>query len=152
MAIMSKKEIMDFVIAGKAREVFEHSDEGRFDVTAMREFAKKNVIAVMVPVELTAPILKTIRVIDWDRVNSLDLYTCMTDPAMAVILDRPGVEIEHLMIDGIHRCLRLEKEGVKHQPVWMLEEKHVIRPDMNLMMKVHDWGDIMVDGKIVKRS
>jgi len=153
---MSKTEVMELVRWGSVHESFEHEYEGRFDITAMRMWApniKGEVYQLPIDQVLTFILLN--RVIDVQRVRDLDEESWRNDPAMAVQMVRDGVT-EHLLIDGVHRIMRRHQEGLQTFLCHVIDEKHVVRPDLKEWQpgveRGIDWGDDVVGGKIVPRS
>lgn len=148
MELHKKSDLMKNVVRGIGREVFEHSEEGVFDVTAMRQYCTRiGLKPVLLEVAAILPYIKETRVHEMSRVYELSAYDCRNDPAL-------GVEYPdgtHLYIDGTHRALRLDILGVLHQPLWLLKESEIIRPDLRLH-SMGDWGDEFKDGKIIKRG
>lgn len=152
---MTKSEIMARIIMGNGHETFTHSIEGHFDVTLMRNkaIAEKRE-PVLVPVALLVDHLRTNYVHEAARVRHFvekftqtpDLY----DPAMFVSY-QDGTS---LLVDGVHRVLAADYLRMEHYIFWRFTEDEIIRPDFNLMgfNPERDWGDALVDGKIVKRT
>lgn len=153
MNLVSKTEIMQRVVAGRSHECFQHSDEGFFDITLMREWAIANKKWVLVLLSDIVPHILETRDIDESRIAELDEKSWKTDPGLAVIYDRPGQAIEHLMIDGHHRALRRQREGLEVMKFYMIPEAAIIRPHPGMILNPHfDWGKIIKDGKLVDRD
>lgn len=153
-AIVTKAQLMQAVIAGHQRECFEHSTEGIFDVTAMRDGLASGTIPgelVYIAMECIAPFVRENRVTEQARIDSLDEASWKLDPAIFIHIVNNGEE-SHLMIDGHHRALRREKEGFDSMPCWIVEKEHAVRPAPGWVQNPFvDWGDALVDGRIVKR-
>lgn len=154
--IVSKSEIMQDVIKGRAHECFEHSDEGIFDVTLMREWAALYGEIHTIDVADCAPFIRQSRVTDPARIAELPMEAWLSDPVMFIEMTREvggKSETTHLMIDGHHRMLRLEQEGVKTARAYIIPEQFAIRPQPGWGSSGVDWGEhIIVDGEIVKRG
>jgi hypothetical protein len=153
--LMTKTEIMKLVASGKVHECFDHSIEGTFDVTAMREWAEDNAVVMLCPISDVLSFILTNRVFEMERAFDLDENSWANDPAMCVVLERNGQE-EHLLIDGIHRIIRRHHAGLELFKCYMVPESKVVRPDMTQWQhgteRGIDWGDDVVDGQIVKRT
>lgn len=154
--VVSKDDIMRHVIEGPGRESFEHSTEGRFDVTGTRHLLHGDRIPWMqqdVPLSEICDFLRANRVFDPRRVDSLDEASWRYDPGIFVIIPEPGGDISHLMIDGTHRALRREKEGMETMAFYFVELRYAQHPGQNWTPHPFlDWGDQLIDGKIVKRG
>lgn len=151
MKLMKKTDLMNRVKIGDAREVFEHSEDGAFDVTAMRKWCMDTGLEpVLVDVAAIAPYILKTRVYEQDRVDALTEAEAMFDPGMGVVFDTPEGE-QHLYIDGTHRALRLHQMGFPLQKIWLVKEADIIRPAQNTA-RTHDWGDEFKDGQIIKRQ
>lgn len=151
MKLISKSELMCRVIEGGARECFEHSECGTFDVTAMREWAAANLQPVSVRLSDINPFIRTNRVTEEKRVMGLPEDSWKHDPGMFLLLGE-GDDITHLMIDGHHRALRREIEGETCMLCYVVPTAEAKRPQEGWFKDTHaDWGDNFVDGKIVKR-
>lgn len=152
---MTKTEIMALIEKGSVHERFTHSIEGEFDITAMREWASKNVKPVRVPISEVIEFVTTSRVMDVERVRTLTTWSWRIDPALAVEYVNDG-KTEHLLVDGTHRIMRRHLEGQTEFPCWIVPESAIVRPNMdewcNGEERGLDWGDELIDGKIVKRG
>lgn len=153
--LMTKSEIMKLVASGAIHETFDHSTEGKFDVTAMRKAAQESKLPTLrVRIADVYAAICQDRVIDQARIDELDARSWKADPAMVVVFNEAG-QTSHLLIDGIHRILRRHKEGEFLFRAWFIDEANVIRPDMTQWVegveRGIDWGDKIEDGKIVKR-
>lgn len=147
MKILTKTQIMQHVISGEALESFFHETEGSFDITSMRVFAKNHAQKVLVPIESIVTFIKSSRVVDEQRVLELSVDSWKTDPGIIVMLNSG----EHLLIDGSHRTLRRELEGEEYALMYLVLEKDIIRvPETHEPCQHLDWGDSIIDGKIVK--
>jgi hypothetical protein len=154
--IMSKTEVMKLVSWGRVHESFEHEHEGRFDVTAIRMLSPQIKGEVHeLPIHDVLAFILINRVLDVQRVRDLDAESWRNDPAIAIQMVRDGIT-EHLLIDGVHRIMRRHQEGLQTFRCYVIDEKHAIRPDLNKWQpgveRGIDWGDAVVDGKIVKRG
>ncbi|KVR21689.1 hypothetical protein WK13_34695 [Burkholderia ubonensis] len=148
--LMKKNDLMKLVESGRCREVFSHTLDGQFDVTAMREWARKHVEPVLTPIEPMLAFMRD-RVLEDERVMALTYAQWHDDPALAVRYE-DGV---HLLIDGHHRIERRRREGLTTALIVVVPYANVVRPDMHLWWKnpALDWGDaIGPDGRIVKRT
>jgi hypothetical protein len=156
MNLMTKTQLMDLVAAGKIHESFEHSDEGHFDVTSMRQWAAANK-APIVSFSLAGMVepLRAGRVVDEERVANLPLNSVLNDPAMVVVYNEEG-QSRHLVIDGTHRILRRAKLGLRTFPAYLIDSIDIIRPDTTKFVRGVDrgldWGDGVEGDKIVKRD
>lgn len=153
--VMTKTEIMKLIAANRIHESFDHSVEGLFDITEMRQRAK-GTVPFTVPIHSVLSFILTDRVFEMQRVFDLDEDSWKNDPAMCVVYDRGGFT-EHLLVDGIHRIMRRHHEGLEDFQCYLVNEKDIIRPDMSKWQqgveRGFDWGsEVVVDGKIVKRS
>lgn len=143
---------MRAVAEGCMHECFSHSEEGVFDVTRMRAWAARNLVPVQIDISDYAQHIRSSRVIEDTRVDSLTEIECASDPAIFVMFMRPGEETTHLMIDGHHRTIRLLKEGKTEQLAYIFTEAQIIRPPEGFDMPL-DWGDAdLVGDQLVKRG
>jgi hypothetical protein len=145
--LMSKTEVMKLVKWGRVHESFEHEHEGRFDITAMRMLPPQIRGKVYeLPIHEVLAFILINRVLDVQRVRDLDVESWRNDPAIAIQMIR----------DGVHRIMRRHQEGLQTFLCYVIDEKHAIRPDLNEWQpgveRGIDWGDELVDGKIVKRD
>lgn len=155
MSLMSKTELMKMVVEGKVHESFEHSVDGIFDVTAMREQAVKNKAPIVTfTIADVVDHVRADRVVDEERIGNLPEASWRSDPAMVVLFDQ-GDNVYHLLIDGSHRILRRHREGLFNFPCYLIPSSEIIRPDPEQWVRGEErglvWGDAIVDGKIVKR-
>lgn len=149
----TKTQVMEYVIRGITRECFTHDGQGIFDVTAMRQRA--HIIGELhsVYLEDIIPFILTERVIDEERVRTLSDASWQQDPAMCVVIPEQGGGVSHLMIDGHHRAMRRHLEGMDSIDMWMIPLTYVLRPEPGWEQHpALDWGDKIVDGKIVRRG
>jgi hypothetical protein len=149
---MTKTEVMALIKQGAVHESFEHETDGIFDVTAMRALTSSEGLQIYdAPI---APIIEAIlrdRVYDEQRVSELSDHSWKEDPCLAVHY-RDGSD---LLIDGTHRIIRRWREGLSLFPVYILSEAQIIRPSDEFQRGEErgiDWGDQVVDGKIVRRN
>lgn len=157
MSLKTKTELMALVIAGKNRECFEHSHFGMMDVTAMRTIvlSGRAYDYVFVPLHLICDHIRETRVIDKERITTLPAESWQKDPAIFIISPAPHLPggWEHTMVDGHHRALRREAEGLQDIRAAFIHERDIIRPPEGWGLRADmDWGDALVDGKIVKRT
>lgn len=154
--LMTKTEVMKLVAEGGVHETFDHSTEGKFDVTSMRRYAiKAQLPTLQVRIaDVYSHILRD-RVIDQQRVLDLDENSWKHDPAMVIVFSKGDGTKSHLLIDGVHRILRRHVEGEFLFTAWFIDEASAIRPDMKHWIegveRGIDWGDKVEDGKIIKR-
>lgn len=147
----TKTEIMTQVCLGTAHECFEHSEEGWFDITRMRKWARQH--CAIVNVELVAFVhhIASTRVFEEERINTLTMEEWANDPVLFVVYENGPNGVEHLMIDGHHRAMRAFREGAETVRAYMVPEHAITRPPKGFQHGP-DWGDDLVDGKIVKRG
>ena len=151
MKLISKSELMSRVIQGHARECFEHSEQGIFDITAMREWAKMNTKPVWVLLSDINPFIRTNRVTELERVNNLPRESWESDPGMFILIGSPPDET-HVMVDGHHRALRREMQGEKRMLCYVVPIAEAKRPQPGWYKDIRvNWGDDIVNGAIVKR-
>lgn len=148
MNSLNKETIMAPVVAGYAHEAFTHETEGTFDVTEMREWIKGHP-ELLITVELSNLIgfIKENRVTDDHRIRTLPESSWRDDPGIAIECDDGSM----LMIDGHHRALRRELEGLHVMEIYAVPMKDAIRPQAGYM-RGPDWGDPIVDGKIIRSA
>lgn len=156
MTLMTKTQMMNLVAQGRVHESFEHSIEGLFDVTAMRLNCQDlKIEPFRIEIKDVLDFIRESRVIDQARIMELPDAAWRNDPAMCVVYRR-GDEVEHMLIDGVHRILRRHKEGFTQFYCWFVEERDIVRPNLEDWQRGVergiDWGDVIVDGKIVKRG
>jgi hypothetical protein len=157
MGLLTKTEVMKLVVQHKLHETFEHSTEGRFDVTAMRVYAQSMKLPTQrVRIMDVLSDLRTQRVISQERILQLDMWSWLHDPAMVIVYQDSTGKPAHLLVDGTHRILRRHQERCTFFSAWFIDIKDAIRPDMQQWVPAVergiDWGDAVVDGKIVKRD
>lgn len=154
--IVSKSQLMYHVARGEMREAFQHDELGYFDVTAMRALAVKKGELVTVDINAVAPFVQEQRVFEWTRARELPWESWQRDPILYVRITEPfPLPISYLLIDGAHRVMRRLEEGRTTVDAYVLDMADVIRPAANQSdIRNHgfDWGDDIVNGKIVKRG
>jgi len=160
--LLTKTQLMSLVAEGRVHECFTHSTEGTFDITAMRAQALKThreIHKIDIAPHITEFLLSN-HVWDDERVRywiGSPLYEW--EPAILVLY--PGNH--HIVADGVHRLIaraRMEKEiqgtpgyPVFSAPFWVFEKEEIIRPGPEWVDNpLYDWGDDVVDGKIVRRT
>jgi hypothetical protein len=149
--VISKSELMARVIHGREHECFEHSECGFFDITLMREWAKKHGVRITVGTADMVPHIHESRDYDPERVLELPDESWKNDPPLAVALN----DGTHLLIDGAHRILRRHAEGYKNTDILVLTEEEIIRPGPGWSkQEAVDWGtkEIGPDGELVDRE
>lgn len=153
----TKNQLSALVAAGLSRECFEHSIHGHFDVTRMREGLQTGVIpsdVVSLPISLLLPHVRESRVTEESRWRALPLKSWMDDPGIIVLepdTSGPGRPDWTVMIDGHHRLLRRHFECKDYMSFHMVRVEYAIRPDPRFV-QVFDWGDPMIDGKIIRSA
>lgn len=158
MEQVSKTRLMNYVIAGRMRECFSHSDQGEFDVTAQRAWCEQNALdeakcqVINVGLEQIIPWLAEHRVVEDQRAAELPETSWLLDPGIFIhYVDIEAGTESHLMIDGHHRALRRHREGKDNMLFYLVPSKFIIRPSKDWIPNPwFDWGDKMVDGKIIK--
>jgi hypothetical protein len=153
--LITKTQLMASVVAGLRHESFEHSIDGLFDITAMRQKCAAEELGerAILPLDGIIPFIRENRVIEMQRVLALDYESWKNDPGMFIVesYDDAGVPTG-IMVDGHHRAIRRQLEGEMEMVVWMVPKDKAIRPGANWMRHPDDWGDAIIDGKIVKRT
>lgn len=140
----SKTELMQRVADGQASEVFTHEHCGAFDVTAMREWAAKNLEPVRMAMDSSfVKFVWANRDVDEQRLQTLRGRPIRTDPAMAVVYEENGTT-EHLLIDGTHRIIRRWQQGFTDFPCWVVPLDKVIRPNFEGPYSP-EWGSFQMD-------
>lgn len=156
LPVVSKTKIMQLVFDGICHECFSHSTEGLFDVTLMREFALQNPTKVdrwKAPLNLFLDHLRENYVFEGARVAELSEVSWQSDPGLIVLFSAPDDLDTTLIIDGVHRAMRREAEGQEDMEFFVFDESQIIRPAPGFVENPFaDWGDKVVDGKIVKRA
>ena len=152
LPLISKTELMQYVVRGHCTEIFSHEHEGDFDVTAMRKRALETNAEVFHS-DLTDDFIKELvgnRDVDKLRILELSPDSIINDPVLAVYYPE---ENAHLLIDGIHRLVRRHQLGMPDFLCWMVTADNIIRPDMAQLKKGFQWGSFdMVDGKPVPHA
>lgn len=156
-APLTKSQIMLMVLSGRTRESFEHSTEGMFDITQMRKEAlesERAITAFPLTPELET-FIRANRVWEQERV---DFFAAQyerwekPEPAMFYETTENG-EPSHLLIDGTHRILAAYALKMPWFIAWFFEESDIRRPPPGWGLRADlDWGDQLIDGKIVKRT
>jgi hypothetical protein len=158
MDVVKKSELMAAVAQGRLHEAFEHSELGWFDVTAMRDWAKRHAEVIDVDINCAVDFIRESRVVEMTRVHELPTESWQNDPAMYVcIVGTPPEPTTYLLIDGSHRIMRRHIEGLSTFKAYIVEQKDVIRVDSTKFGRTTDifgidWGDPVVNGKIVRRG
>lgn len=156
--ILTKSQLMERVISGHERECFSHSTEGIFDITGMRQLIKSGKIEGelrTVDLDQVIPFIEQNRVVDMQRVHDLDRASWRDDPGIFIVLkeDTDGNGPTVLMVDGHHRAMRRRQEGFPTIWMWFIKEENAVRPAPGWVQNTSvDWGDEIIDGKIVKRG
>lgn len=149
----TKSELAAAVAAGLGRESFEHSEEGIFDITALREIAPKVGVRLTVGLWQILPHLATSREVCMNRVRELPEASWRNDPAIFLVFTN-GDEETHLMVDGHHRAQRRHLEGLEDLPAYFVPATLAPRPPPGWGRRADlDWGEKeMVNGKLVPRG
>jgi hypothetical protein len=150
--IISKLELMSYVIRGVSHECFEHSELGIFDVTEMRIAATKIGELKSVPIDMIAPFVMVNRVTEPARVMALDDASWKHDPGIMIVseYDEQGVPTV-TMVDGHHRALRRAIQGYESMDIWMIPLEKAIRPSPEWVKNpFFDWGEEIRDGQIIR--
>lgn len=155
--LMTKTALMARVIAGHNLECFEHSHWGMINITAMRALAQSGgaLDYVLIPLNLICDHIRATRVIEEQRILDLGEGSWRQDPVMFLVNESPEVPggLEHTMIDGHHRALRAEREGMAEIHAYVFHHTSIIRPPRGWGKRADmDWGDDYVNGQIVKRT
>lgn len=142
MRVISKTALMAKVIAGIAHEAFEHTDEGSFDITLMREAALRGDYGDPWESELSQEHVDFIRNNrDWERARVKALYRDRSKPWNEPVLAIEMGDGTHLHCDGTHRILVRWKLGLRNFFYWNVPLDKVIRPGPNLITNPFlDWG------------
>lgn len=125
--VISKTEVMQLVASGRTRECFEHEQLGLFDVTAMRRAIKENEISfklLCVGLDQVVPFVRANRETEPARVQELTWESYENDPG--IFIEIP--DGSSLMVDGHHRALRREAEGMDHMFFYFIPLDQAIRP------------------------
>ena len=128
--VITKTQIMQLVASGRTRECFEHESMGMFDVTAIRRAIKKNEISfklLCVALDQVVPFVRQNRETEPARVSELTWESYENDPGIFIELP----DGTSLMIDGHHRALRREAEGLDHMFFYFISLEQAIRPGEN---------------------
>lgn len=152
---MKKADLMALVVAGKCQESFEHHLDGvvtHYAVTMMRNRAKaESWPIVRVDIDMIAPFMMEYRVWDMERVMSLPEESWRNDPAMAAVTLEPDGTESHTFVDGVHRIVRRQLEGLRTAIFYEARGDQIMHPPSGWGIRPgHDWGDKLVDGKIIR--
>ncbi len=162
-SVLSKTALMAGVAGGYLNECFEHSEMGRFDITAMRRHPEASGSLVTLSLERFVGHIREGRVIEEARMKELSDESWRYDPGIMLRLDETSVDENGnemptlLMVDGHHRALRRWSEGCATMEIWVIPIERAIRPDPATVLSCGpltelDWGDaVILDGKIVPR-
>ena len=164
--IVTKSALMDAIAHGLARECFEHSIQGWFDVTTMRQTARTVCTLTLVDLGQIVPNVLSSRVVERARVEEMKQEIVTTppseesryrdDPGMLVEYATPGKNpdgVEHTWIDGSHRALALHELGYTRMYCYIVPEAAILRPPEGFgKIPGLDWGDRFENGKIIKRT
>ena len=152
--ILTKAQLMDLVIRGGQRECFTHSEAGTFDVTAMRQAAPQIGEIQEIPLSNLLEFIAQSRVVDRDRVLSLPEESWRSDPGIFVVHEYDAAGVPTVtMIDGHHRAMRRALEGMETMQLWFIPIEKAIRPAPGWVTNPYvDWGDPIVDGKIIRKT
>ena len=157
MEIVSKTKLMGAVGFGRLHESFEHSEQGMFDITATRHAIELQQITyeiVWIDFDQFIDFAKKHRVFEEERVASLTDTSWKLDPGIFATVEEPDGTISHMMLDGIHRAVRRQREGEKGMRFYMIAEKDAKRPTEDFVQNpFYDWSDqIIKDGVITRRG
>jgi hypothetical protein len=149
---ITKTQLMELVVQRRVHESFEHSINGVFDVTLMREQARRlNTEIVLFSIADALTFVQEQRVTDEERILNLEEESWRNDPAMAIHFEDDN---QHLLIDGSHRILRRHREGLTDFLCYLVPSREIIRPDPREWARGSemgiDWGAPIVDGVIMK--
>lgn len=150
--LMTKTQLMAIVAAGGSLEAFTHSIHGTFNVTAMRTAAPFHAELIEVPLASLVDHIRVSRVVEESRLADLPEASWRNDPGIILVEEKDG-EVLHTIIDGHHRALRRQREGLLTMVLWEFKMADAIRPPPGFgPIPGHDWGDEFRDGKIVRRT
>lgn len=154
MDIVSKNQLMSLVASGRCHECFEHSEIGLFDITDMRARASELGELAVLSLEDITPFVVENRVIDDGRVKDLSETSWKNDPGIMIVLKRDSAGVPTVvMVDGHHRSIRRYIEGLVDMQMWMIPIEKALRPSEGWVKNPYiDWGDQIIDGKIVPRN
>jgi hypothetical protein len=150
---VTKTELMALVATGRVQEAFTHTIYGTFNITQMRKATADGIAErVMVPLYEINPFIRVQRVTEPSRIADLTVEQWRDDPGLG--FDTPD---GFVMLDGHHRALRREMEGMTHMHLWRFPYELMssffpapgyIKPAE--FDKRFDWGDPIVNGKIIR--
>jgi len=153
---VTKGQLMAQVFSGHQRECFTHSDEGTFDISAMRAALPAQLPHDSADVSLSQiiPFLAEHRVVEQARVQELSDWSWREDPGIFLVIPPKGGEgVTHLMVDGHHRAVRRHLEGMEDMRFYFVQLKDALRPAFGWVANPFvDWGDPIIDGRIVRRG
>jgi hypothetical protein len=138
---------------GIGRECFDHSELGRFDITAMREVAPQIGTLIGIDLDCIHDHIRDNYVWEEERVLNLPDESWQNDPGIVLVFMEDGV-LTHCVVDGTHRVIRRHRERCDNMTFWEIPLEKAIRPGMEWgVLKTHNWGphDI-VNGKKVTRQ
>lgn len=143
---LTKAQMMALVAQGRIEESYTFEDEGKlmtYNVTRMRKKAqeeKREVTEMDVPSDFIQE-LRASRDIEEARIlDPLDI----DDPAIIVeFIDKDGLPVQHMIIDGAHRILRrLEHCGKTTLLAYVFKESEAILCDQKTQVVLTDmWGE-----------
>ena len=152
--VVTKSSLMALIARGVAREAYHDTVHGWFDVSAMRLRAAELGELVEVPLEIVMPVVMNQRVAEPQRVMELKDESWRDDPGMFILFDFDENGIPNaMMIDGSHRATRRMIEGEQFMKFWFIPIEKALRPPPGFMSTTEvgiDWGDPVVDGKIIR--
>jgi hypothetical protein len=153
MIVVSKAEFMVPVLQGKQHECFEHSESGIFDITAMRLVLPNIGVLHTISLDQIVPFIMENRVTDPARVMQLAAASWRDDPGIFIVSDYDSEGTPNVtMVDGHHRAMRRAIEKETDMEMWFVPTEKAIRPAAGWMKNPYvDWGDPIVDGKIIRR-
>lgn len=150
MGLLTKTQLMHWIAEGMGHEAFSHDELGNLDITLMRfKTVDIGMIPMVVDLKSLCDNIRQWRVYEWDRVLELDDFSWRRDPGILVRVGNGN----HVLVDGSHRALRREMEGEVDMLMWEFTRETVVKQGKD-WTENHgvDWGDAIVDGKIVKRT
>lgn len=142
--MMKKTELMRLVAQGQCREAFtfvpdDGTPERSYDVSLLRVQIRQRLIpwqTSLVMLDCLVPFLSVNRVWEQDRVDALAPDSYELDPPIA-LQDRDTV----ILVDGVHRIMRLHQNGHVTAKVVFVDEKLAPRVQPGWGQKPgHDWG------------
>jgi hypothetical protein len=149
---VTKSLLMSYVSQGIHHECFEHSRLGRFDITTMRQRAASLGDKVSVPLDNIIAFIREQRVVEWDRIEALTRESWQDDPGIFIVEEVVDGVPGGVMVDGHHRAFRRLMEGCTDMDFWMIPIEKALRPVPGFFHSGMDWGDPIIDGKIIRSS